>query len=478
MCPFHRLALAVGLGAPAAATQSVTVERFATNPLLSVANVDRVTAQNLDRPGGDPAFVSFAGPSVVRVPDWVDEPLGRYYMYFAHHKGAHVRLAFANDLRGPWTVHAPGRGVLRLDDLGDVAQDHVASPDVHVDHARERFVMYVHAPLAGVRFEHRTFVTTSADGRGFELASDEPLGPAYFRAFHWRGHVITPSRLGPFLRSKDGFTNFETGPNLFDQRTRHYACVPWNDRLYVFYSRRNDNPERIRLRTIELADPARPGVGRDWSGWALSPPVDVLFPTESYESEPTPRALDPAVFLDDDGEAYLFYSGGHEQTICGARLVVDDWATLGVRNLRCASGARIGLAATPLRVGAEPWLGSDGTARTVPASVAGALLLQTAPGDVRSAEDARGFLRFEVSRPATVVLAHDTAMSRAPEWLDGWTDSGETLIVDDPRGPIRPPRHLQVWTRDVPAGAVSLGGNLPRDEPFGADRVMYVVAVR
>src|SRR5262245_3590599 len=35
------------------------------------------------------------GPSVLRVPPWVEQPLGLYYMYFAHHKGAYIRLAYA-----------------------------------------------------------------------------------------------------------------------------------------------------------------------------------------------------------------------------------------------------------------------------------------------------------------------------------------------------------------------------------------------
>ena len=28
------------------------------------------------------------GPSLIRVPEWVESPLGRYYLYFADHKGA------------------------------------------------------------------------------------------------------------------------------------------------------------------------------------------------------------------------------------------------------------------------------------------------------------------------------------------------------------------------------------------------------
>ena len=27
------------------------------------------------------------GPSLIKVPDWLDNPLGNYYLYFADHKG-------------------------------------------------------------------------------------------------------------------------------------------------------------------------------------------------------------------------------------------------------------------------------------------------------------------------------------------------------------------------------------------------------
>ncbi|MGC2198527.1 MAG: hypothetical protein WA633_00030, partial [Stellaceae bacterium] len=35
------------------------------------------------------------GPSAIRVPDWVEHPLGDYYLYFADHKGRYIRLAYA-----------------------------------------------------------------------------------------------------------------------------------------------------------------------------------------------------------------------------------------------------------------------------------------------------------------------------------------------------------------------------------------------
>ena len=48
------------------------------------------------------------GPSLIRVPDWVADPLGRYLLYFADHKGSFIRVAHADAVEGPWTVHPPG----------------------------------------------------------------------------------------------------------------------------------------------------------------------------------------------------------------------------------------------------------------------------------------------------------------------------------------------------------------------------------
>jgi len=54
------------------------------------------------------------GPSLLRVPEWLPDAPGRYLLYFADHKGDHLRLAYADDPTGPWTV-VPG-GALHLVD--------------------------------------------------------------------------------------------------------------------------------------------------------------------------------------------------------------------------------------------------------------------------------------------------------------------------------------------------------------------------
>ena len=52
--------------------------------------------------------VNIQGPSMIRAPDWIEGRLGDYYLYFADHKGRYIRLAYADNLLGPWRIHPPG----------------------------------------------------------------------------------------------------------------------------------------------------------------------------------------------------------------------------------------------------------------------------------------------------------------------------------------------------------------------------------
>ena len=122
---------ALGFSDCARAQDVPEVLRFADNPII---RPEMLT-------GDDGANIN--GPSLIRVPAWVENPLGRYYLYFAHHEGTYIRLAYADDLEGPWTVYDPG--TLRLTDTNcnDISQmswaanKHIASPDVHI-HAGTR----------------------------------------------------------------------------------------------------------------------------------------------------------------------------------------------------------------------------------------------------------------------------------------------------------------------------------------------------
>lgn len=80
------------------------------------------------------------GPALIGGPDWVRNPQERYYLYFAHHEGAFIRMAYADQPMGPYTANSPG--VLPVERTR--FKSHIASPDVHVDHEAKKIEMYYH----------------------------------------------------------------------------------------------------------------------------------------------------------------------------------------------------------------------------------------------------------------------------------------------------------------------------------------------
>lgn len=288
------------------------VRRFASNPIVR-PDTDASIGGNIN------------GPSLIRVPDWVEKPLGRYYLYFAHHKGTHIRLAYADRLEGPWKVYAPG--VLRLED--SLFQHHIASPDVHIDPERRQIRMYCHGPTPEGQ---KTRVAISNDGLHFAIRP-EILGDSYFRAFRWDGWWYAMAMPGVFYRSRDGLTGFEKGPTPFagiirsPRMMRHAAVLLEANTLRVFYSCIGDCPERILMSEIALTP--------DWADWRASPGVEVLRPQTQYEgadlpletsrSGPAPQPVrqlrDPAIYRE-GGSVYLLYSVAGEQGIAIAELIL------------------------------------------------------------------------------------------------------------------------------------------------------------
>ena len=267
------------------------------------------------------------GPSLIRVPTWLQHPMGRFYLYFASHQGKYIRLAYANDMRGPWKVYEPG--TLRLSQVLQ-CHDHIASPDVHVDNIAHRIVMYFHCPAAGgvdIAVQ-KTLVAFSSDGLTFKN-SPALLGPAYFRVFRWHDWYYAICWGGALYRSSDGVSPFEAGLQLIPikdgRQLRHAAVYVEGDVLNVFYSRIGDRPERILLSQVKL----RP----DWKQWSASAPETILKPDRDYEGANLPLAVsqigfapgrvrqlrDPAIFAD-GGHLYLLYSIAGESGIALAEL--------------------------------------------------------------------------------------------------------------------------------------------------------------
>ena len=291
------------------------------------------------------------GPALIRMPDWAPG-LGKYHLYFSDHKGKYIRLAYADDLTGPWTMHTPGAldladSLFPVEDpeeppehlrppwakhmIGGYLYAHIASPDVHIDHEARIFRMYFHGMIENG--DQVTRLATSKDGITF--AAHEPiLGPPYFRVARMGDWLYTVTWGGELWRSRDWGEPFEKGPQIvpFHPRDgvgegfRHGETRLIDGVLHLFFHRMGDRPESILHTTIDTTGA--------WMDWTINKPRLLLQPELGWEGAGLPlttsvmgaatgrqRELrDPCYFEDADGQRYLLYCGAAESGIGIARL--------------------------------------------------------------------------------------------------------------------------------------------------------------
>jgi hypothetical protein len=282
------------------------------------------------------------GPSIIEIPEWISNRLARYYLYFAHHNGEYIRLAYSDYIEGPWRIYEPG--TLQIEN--SLFYGHIASPDVHIDNKNKQIRMYYHGyespifaePTAeelidpnlsrGIRgrgTQQLTRVSISEDGVNF-TPQPEIIGNSYFRVFYYQDYHYAIGMPGILYRSKNGITNFEKGPSLFTPEMRHCALKLDKNVLTVFYTNAFDCPEQIYFSKIEL--------GNDWLTWKESESFVILKPEMEYEGADMPmvpsargaimdkvnQLRDPAYFKTNDKE-YLFYCVAGEQGIAIAELI-------------------------------------------------------------------------------------------------------------------------------------------------------------
>mmetsp|Transcript_105369 Transcript_105369/g.328446 ORF Transcript_105369/g.328446 Transcript_105369/m.328446 type:complete len:366 (+) Transcript_105369:82-1179(+) len=345
-----------------------TVTRLSTEgPLIHAGMEDRMTADG----GSD--YININGPSALALPDWLpaEARVGgastKYYLFFAHHKGSFIRLAYASHMRGPWAVHPPG--VLDLRDSlfpterpppppasapkteaelagSDALRPHIASPDVVIDEQNRQFVMYFHGLEGPNEYTSDARSQVSRVATSWDAVSwsaRQPILPhTYARSFRcpqvfgeeWfllampgifyrsRHAAMQPFSMRERDNSRSGL-HLDHGKCLFPSTMRHSACLVRGDTLYVFWTDVGDAPERIYVSTIRLS--------ADWDSWCLEGErVEVLRPAAEWEGaglppEPSVRGeitrmanqlRDPCIFTDPaDGRVYLLYCGGGEHNI-------------------------------------------------------------------------------------------------------------------------------------------------------------------
>lgn len=269
------------------------------------------------------------GPSPIVAPAWIENPLGRFYLYFAHHRGRFIRLAYADAIEGPWRVHGPG--CLDVTDSLYVAEDfgtpeemarnytyaHVASPDAHVRYDERQVRLYYHGLMPDG--SQKTRVAVSGDGLCFRPSPDV-LGGPYFRVFGYGERWYALEMPDRVLVSGDGLGGFEAVGALGDGAIRHAAVLVRGDVLQVFFSRIGDAPEHILHGMVDLKQPPNrwrlSGVSSllkselDWEGAGLP-----IAPSVAGEAPgPVHQLRDPGV-LEHEGRVYLFYAGAGESAL-------------------------------------------------------------------------------------------------------------------------------------------------------------------
>ena len=278
------------------------------------------------------------GPSLIKMPAWLKSRKAKYHLYFSHHCGDHIRLAFANKLTGPWTVYVGG--VLRLSETPFVQQKpnvpepkwavdrgisglypHIASPDVHIDHQRSELKMYFHG--LDQDGEQRSLTATSKDGLTWKVHLKR-IEQTYLRVFRYESKTYAIALGGEVLReTKNGL--FQTGGWIFPTEHRHSAVLVKGNILHVIWSRVGDAPESLLHSIIDLNQP--------WKRWAISQTKIILKPELIWEGSNYPirksdlgmarsdecALRDPCIFQTEH-KTYLIYTGAGEAALGIAEL--------------------------------------------------------------------------------------------------------------------------------------------------------------
>jgi len=272
------------------------------------------------------------GPSLVRRPDWAPGP-GRYLLYFAHHYGRHIRLAYADNIAGPWSIHEPGVLPLKETPFAQTPPDlpqpdwaiehgmdantpHLASPDVHILEDRQRFEMLVHGLCDDG--EQRSYLAVSDDGLTWQIGGPA-IDQSYIRRFEHDGAIYGIGLTGQAMRGlPDG--GYELDPTPLPGRIRHVGLLKRDATLHVFYSCYGDAPERLFHVMLDVSG--------GWLNWStVSQPQEILRPEMEWEgaklaiepsiigATPFTHALRDPAFLEENGRVYMVYAGGGEAAL-------------------------------------------------------------------------------------------------------------------------------------------------------------------
>ncbi len=303
-------ALGLALGITAAPLPGTSLpEAQAVDPLPTFTYTGRITTGLSYDPTGE-----FIFPSVFHAGEYLDDPLGEWYLYYAPHENpGGISLMYADSLDGPWTEYASNPLVSSVWQPY-YSVNHVSSPDVIWNAQEGQVFLYFHGGNDQTRY------ATSADGVSFTYggtAVTNAMGgtttteTSYARVFEhpdptsayqygmfYMENTTANSRRIRVAESVDGRTwtvrpTPVVTPGSADAGNVSAANLwEWGGQLYVIY---HASSKKIFARTI---DPTLTQVGA---------PV-VLYQSSGAGTD-VGRAASPEI-VTADGATHLFYEQG------------------------------------------------------------------------------------------------------------------------------------------------------------------------
>ena len=256
------------------------------------------------------------GPSLIKVPKWIKSALGKYYLYFSHHNGRYIRMAYSNKIIGPYKIYK--EGVLNI--KNSPGKDHVASPDVHVDSKNKIITMYYHTCFSK---DQHTLESSSKDGISFK-SHNIILGSYYFRVFKFKNQLYSIAKgaknYGQVYKKVNN--EWQIIYKKLIKNIRHTAILVEDDIIYLFYSLIGELQESIYCCILDI------------DNFMITNNYKLLKPSLEYEGFNFPKekskigienkfvnqVRDPGIFINKN-DKYLLYSVSGEKGIAIAKFI-------------------------------------------------------------------------------------------------------------------------------------------------------------
>ncbi len=265
---------------------------------------------------------SICNPCIIRTPAWFKKKLGKYYLYFADHRGTFIKLLFSNDLNKNWKFL--NKKILNIKSKSKLdAYNHIASPEVFINNKEKKIYMFTHSHSRS-KIGQWTYLSISNDGINFVKKFNNPLAPFYFRLFKHKNNFYGIVKGGDLWRSKQINFKYKKYQNLITQKVsktnlhnknksiRHVGILKKKNYLHCVFSRIGDKPERIFYTKINLH--------KKFEKWKFQKIKELIRPIFAYEGsniklkkskpgdapKPENALRDPYLFSD-KGKTYLIY---------------------------------------------------------------------------------------------------------------------------------------------------------------------------